>query len=83
MEYTLSSNAVHSLKKLAHAERNRIFTKLDFFFHTKSPLKFADHLHGVASGCYRFRIGDYRVVFDVKSGTARILLIGHRKDIYK
>jgi mRNA-degrading endonuclease RelE of RelBE toxin-antitoxin system len=36
---------------------------------------------------YRFRIGDYRAVFEIDSGSKiniiLILAIGHRKDIYK
>ena len=34
---------------------------------------------------YRFRIGDYRVVYDVQSDilTIEIIRIGHRKDIYR
>lgn len=31
---------------------------------------------------YRFRIGDYRVVFDVKGDTLIILTLGNRRDIY-
>ena len=34
---------------------------------------------------YRFRIGDYRIVYDVQSDilTIEIIRIGHRKDIYR
>ena len=34
---------------------------------------------------YRFRIGDYRVVYDVQSDilTIEIIRIGHRKEIYR
>ncbi len=34
-------------------------------------------------GRYRFRIGDYRVVFDIAEDTLQILAVGHRKDIYR
>jgi mRNA interferase RelE/StbE len=34
-------------------------------------------------GAYRFRIGDYRVVFDIDDNNVVILRIGHRKSIYK
>jgi mRNA interferase RelE/StbE len=34
-------------------------------------------------GDWRFRIGDYRVLFDVEKDTASILKLGDRKEIYK
>ena len=34
-------------------------------------------------GEYRFRIGDYRVIFDTVKESIIILSIGHRKDIYQ
>jgi len=32
---------------------------------------------------YRVRVGDYRIVYSRMSRKLRIILIGHRKDIYK
>ena len=32
---------------------------------------------------YRFRIGDYRVIFDHTDVAIIVLRVGHRKDIYK
>ncbi|MEX2720679.1 MAG: type II toxin-antitoxin system RelE/ParE family toxin [Candidatus Wukongarchaeota archaeon] len=32
---------------------------------------------------YRFRIGKYRVIFDINGENMVILRIGHRKSIYK
>ncbi len=34
-------------------------------------------------GTYRFRIGDYRVIFDIYGEDIVILRIGHRRSIYK
>jgi len=34
-------------------------------------------------GSYRFRIGDYRVIFDIEGDEIVVLRVGHRKDIYK
>ncbi len=30
-------------------------------------------------GTYRFRVGDYRIVFDIEDTTIIILRVGHRK----
>jgi len=32
---------------------------------------------------YRKRIGDFRIGFEIKNNTAHIIIIAHRKDIYK
>lgn len=83
MRYVLTPSAISSLKKLSVADRKRIFEKLDFFFATENPLSFAKHLHESELGSYRFRIGDFRIIFDVKKDVADIIMIGNRKDIYK
>jgi len=83
MRYVLTLFAIQSLKKLSIADRKRIFEKLDFFFESDKPLDFAKHLHESKLGSYRFRVGDFRIIFDVKDGIADILVIGNRKNIYK
>lgn len=84
MEYCFKPSALKDLKKLPSAIRNRIISKLDFFVKTKEPLRFAEKLKDKELGEFRFRIGDYRVVFDYdfKRQAIIILAIGHRKDIY-
>lgn len=34
-------------------------------------------------GSYRLRVGDYRVIFDVKGNDIVIIRVGHRKEVYK
>ncbi|MBC8526038.1 MAG: type II toxin-antitoxin system RelE/ParE family toxin [Candidatus Cloacimonetes bacterium] len=34
-------------------------------------------------GSYRFRIGNYRVIFDIDEDKLVILRVGHRKNIYR
>jgi mRNA interferase RelE/StbE len=38
-----------------------------------------------AESLYRFRIGDYRVVYEVRQGIVLIIVIkiGHRKEVYR
>mgnify|MGYP001606162969 CR=1 FL=1 len=83
MEYYFKPNAVRDLKKLPKSAQRRIFEKLDFYTASDNPLRFAEFLGDNALGGFRFRIGDYRVVFDVKNRKIIILKIGHRKDVYK
>jgi mRNA interferase RelE/StbE len=49
----------------------------------KNPLKFAEELSDSRLGTCRFRIGDFRVVFDMDGDNIVILRVGHRKDIYR
>ena len=57
--------------------------KLKFYSLQENPLRFADKLKDYRFGNYRFRIGDYRVLFDVEDKKIIILKVGHRSDIYK
>ncbi len=49
----------------------------------EDPLRHAEKLTHPKLGSYRFRIGDYRVVFDLAGDEIVILRVGHRKEIYK
>jgi mRNA interferase RelE/StbE len=83
MNWKISPVGMRFVKKIPKLELRRIFDKLDWFCTQKNTLTFADHLVKSSFGEYRFRIGDYRVIFDVSDNTAWIHKIGHRKDIYK
>lgn len=75
--------ALQQLRKLSPEIRQRIIKKLEFFLSTDKPLDFASHLTNYNLGQYRFRIGDYRVTFDVDESAIVILTLGHRREIYK
>lgn len=49
----------------------------------QDPLRYAKKLTDPELGSYRFRIGDYRVVFDLIGEDIVILRVGHRSQIYK
>jgi len=49
----------------------------------ENPLKYAEKLTDSQLGTYRFRIGDYRVVFDLEKEKIIILRVGHRGEIYR
>ena len=46
-------------------------------------MKYASKLTDPSLGTYRFRIGDYRVIFDIEGEEIVVLRVGHRKDIYR
>ena len=82
MEYTFKLSAIRDLKKFPKSIQKRIIEKLDFFICSGDPLSFAESLRDKTLGDFRFRVGDYRIVFDVEQNLIIILAIGHRKDIY-
>lgn len=58
--------AVKELEKLPLKVRKRILKKLKFYSSQENPLKFAKKISDPRFGEYRFRIGDYRLIFDFK-----------------
>jgi mRNA interferase RelE/StbE len=48
-----------------------------------APFNFAEKLSDSSLGSYRFRIGDYRVIFDVEGSEIVVLRVGHRREIYR
>ncbi len=85
MDYYFKPSAFRNLKKLPKSAQKRILGKLDFYVKSGNPFDFAEPLQYKECGDFRFRIGDYRVIFDFESKSSRIiiLLIGHRRDIYR
>lgn len=49
----------------------------------KSPHKKSKKLINPELGTYRYRIGDYRIIFDIEDKKAVVLRIMYRKDVYK
>jgi mRNA interferase RelE/StbE len=83
MKIIFAPSALRGLEKLAPAIQERIIAKLDFYLAQKNPLQYAEKMKDSKYGDWRFRIGDYRVLFDVEKDTANILKLGDRKEIYK
>lgn len=80
--YEWVHQARQQIKKLSPDIQELIIKKLDFFITSPNPLSFSKRLKHFHAGQYRFRIGDYRVVFDVNGETLIILSLGHHRDIY-
>ena len=83
MKYDFKGNSIKEFSKLPRKAQLQIKRKLELYMRASSPLDFAEHLTDFELGGYRFRIGDYRVTFDVENDTAKILKVGHRKDMYR
>ena len=77
------SRARKQLKKLSPDIQQRIISKLDYYSQVETPLFFAERLTDFSLGQYRFRVGDYRIIFDVVEDAIVIHKVGHRREIYK
>lgn len=53
-----------------------------FYAKQDNPLEFAEHLTDYRDGEFRFRIGKYRVTFDVGKEKIYVLRIGLRDKVY-
>jgi mRNA interferase RelE/StbE len=83
VKYTLvyTRRAQRDIKKLESDTKDRIGKALLRF--SEEPLRFAEKLSDPILGEYRFRIGDYRVIFDIEENEVVVLRVGHRREIYK
>ena len=85
MKYRLeiSRHAKRDIQALDPVVQKRIANKLQFFLKQGDPLAFAKMLVNGKDGDYRWRIGPYRIVFDVNDQVILLLRVQHRKDVYR
>ena len=83
MNYDLiyTNRAIRDIKKLSPEIKKRIGNTL--LRYKSDPQKYSETLKDTKMGTYRFRIGDYRVIFDIDDKKIVVLRLGHRKNIYK
>jgi len=77
----LTKRALKDIEKINVEIKSKIGGKIEIL--TKDPFGNSKKLSNSKIGTYRYRVGDYRVIFDIENDTVIILRIGHRKDIYK
>jgi mRNA interferase RelE/StbE len=82
MEIYYTRKSAGELKNLPDSVKKRIIDKMRFYAAQKNPLKFAKRLVDYNEGEYRFRIGDYRVIFDVRDDIIYVLKIDKRDKVY-
>lgn len=83
IRYEFTPKSVKQFRKLDKQVQFKILEKLDYYCSTGDPLVHADPISDKELGDYRFRIGSYRVVFDIKDDLITIQKVGDRRDIYR
>ena len=76
-----TKTAFSDIKKLDIASKKRIKNKIEMF--SENPIFHAKKLINFSIGEYRWRVGDYRVIFDLDGENIVILRIKHRRESYK
>ena len=72
-----------SLNDLDAKTALQIKKKIDTYL-VQSPKHLGKPLSGIYKGMYRYRYGNYRVIYEIKSKEKIIIIlkIGHRKEVY-
>ena len=83
MEIFYTRRAAEELRDLPPPIQRRVAAKMRFFADQPDPLKFAKRLTNSRLGQFRFRIGEYRVVFDVEGEAIYVLRIAKRDEVYR
>lgn len=82
MKIFYTRKAAKQLENLPRFVQKRIIEKMRFYANSENPLRFAKRLIDYREGEFRFRIGDYRLIFDIKDDVVYILKIDKRDKIY-
>lgn len=83
IEYT--DTALRQLRKLDRTAAGRILDFLDDRVAAGEPRATGKSLSGTLGTFWRYRIGDFRVVCDIRDEVLTVLVVrvGHRKDVYR
>lgn len=77
-----TEGAIEDLRTLDAGIRKRILAKISWFaenFDKTVP----EPLAGSLKGTFKFRIGDWRVIYSLGKETVTIRCVGHRREIYR
>ncbi|GEM_PF-700485 len=86
MEYVLNlaDRAKKDLANFPKDVQKRIAKKIDYFLASPNPLHYAEQLTDITYGTHRFRVGNYRIRFDIEYKKDVVLLqvltIRHRDE---
>ena len=76
-----TKRAVRDISKFDLDTKERIKEALERY--SEALLSYAKKMVDPSLGTYRFRVGDYRVIFDIEHNEIVILRVGHRREIYR
>jgi mRNA interferase RelE/StbE len=75
--------AIKEIQKLPKQVKKRLKAKLEWFAEQNNPREFSKPLTKPADAQYRFRVGSYRILFDIEDQKIVVLYIQHRREVYR
>jgi mRNA interferase RelE/StbE len=79
MEVFVTPNTVKLIKKLPKVSQIAIYHKLrKIGLENVASTKLSGH-----KNIFRVRVGDYRIVYEIRNRRVYVFLVGHRKEIYR
>ena len=81
----IDERALKELKKLGHESQRQIIRYLrERVAEAENPRAFGKALVGNFAGLWRYRVGEYRIICQIKDKEILILVlrVAHRKDVY-
>lgn len=84
--YKFDERALKELKKLGRRAQRDIIAYLDErVAGDADPRRFGKGLKADLAGLWRYRVGDYRILCQIKDGDLIVLVVavGHRRDVYE
>jgi mRNA interferase RelE/StbE len=77
----LTKNSKKDIEKLDEVIQKRVAKKLNYL--KSNPITLSKRLIDFQQGQYRFRVGDFRICFDIDNNKIIINRIRHRKEVYQ
>jgi len=84
--YRFDERALKELRKLGKQAQRDIIAYLDERIAGEGdPRRFGKGLKADRAGLWRYRVGDYRILCQIKDGELLVLVVavGHRRDVYE
>ena len=84
--YRFDERALKELRKLGHQAQRDIIAYLDErVIGDDDPRRFGKGLKADLGGLWRYRVGDYRILCQIKDRELLVLVVaaGHRREVYE
>jgi len=84
--YKFDQRALKELQKLGKQDQREIIAYLDErIAGGADPRRFGKGLKADLAGLWRYRVGDYRILCQIRDGELLVLVVavGHRRNIYE
>jgi mRNA interferase RelE/StbE len=76
------NNTEKELYNIPHFEK--LLKKVDAYL-ARSPKELGKPLSGEYKGLYRYRYGDYRIIYQIYEADKQVIIlkVGHRREVYE